>query len=184
MRPTASASTSRPTLRGCWKWSTVVAEKRTSLTDHWPLTTDHSCSVLHRQARRTPGLHAAFQIEDVLHAQRRGHLGGHRAALANFTDEDHVVRLDHVLRSGDDLPKRRQRGAGYVIASVFPVLTDVDDLQLASRHAFVGFLRTEPAEGLGLVLGHGVLPRVPETARIPMRGRRRPDRYHLTARWR
>src|SRR5258708_14225471 len=162
----ASASASRPTLRGCWKWSTVVAEKRTSLTDHWPLTADHSCSALHRQARRPPGLRRTVEVEDVVHTQSGGHLGGDRAALADLAHEDDVVGLDRVLRSGDDLAQRRQRGAGYVIAGVFPVLTDVDDFQLAGRHAFVGFLRTEPAERPGLVFGHGPLRRPLKTRRI------------------
>src|SRR5260370_42420227 len=97
----ASASASRPTLRGCWKWSTVVAEKRTSLTDHWPLTADHSCSALHRQARRPPGLHPTFEVEDVLHTQSGGHPAGDRAELADLAHEDDLLGLDPVQRSDD-----------------------------------------------------------------------------------
>src|SRR3954447_8861954 len=98
----ASASGMRPTLRGCWKWSTVIAEKRLGA----------SCVVLvlafDGQARGPPGLHAAFQIEDVLHAERGSHFRRDGAALADFADEDHVVGLDRILRPGDDLAERCQ----------------------------------------------------------------------------
>src|SRR5437016_2267840 len=102
----------RPTLRGCWKWSMVVAEYRTSLTGHGP--TDPR-SGLGRQSGRPPGLHTPFEVEDMLHAQSSRHLGGDCAALANFAHEDDVVRRDHVFGSRNNLTQRRQSGVRNVI---------------------------------------------------------------------
>src|SRR5712691_5222963 len=171
----------RPTLRGCWKWSMVVAEYRTSLTGHGP--TDQCWSGLGGQPGRAPGLHTAFEIEDMLHAQSSRHLGGDCAALANFAHEDDVVCRDHVFGARNDLTQWCQGGIRNVIAGVLPVFAHVDDGQLAARNAIADLPWTEPAEWLGrrLTLIHKLAPSCsPVAHRIPMPVARSRERSQST----
>src|SRR5438093_4430483 len=103
---------------------------------------------LRRQTGGAPRLHAALEVEDALLAHGGGQLGRDGAALSDFAHKDDVVGGDRLLRSGDDLSERRQRGVRDVIARVLPLLAHVDNLELAFADAVIGLLRRQSADWL------------------------------------
>src|ERR1700716_2361303 len=83
---------------------------------------------LQRQARVAPCLGAATEIDDVLDAERHGHLRSHRRTLAHGAHEDRAVAKLLSRRVGQQRVEHDMSGSGHMTFVPFPVFTHVDDV--------------------------------------------------------
>src|SRR5579862_6035798 len=93
-----------------------------------PVKSMISWGVLQRQACGLPGARAAAERDDVLDAQRDGHLGRDGRALADRAHEDRPVPELLGRRVGQDRAQDDVARAGQVPALPLPVLAHVHHL--------------------------------------------------------
>src|SRR3977135_3007577 len=75
------------------------------------------------QARVTPCLGAATEVDDVLDAERHGHLRSHRRTLAHGAHEDRAVAKLLSRRVGQQRVEHDMSGSGHMTFVPFPVFT-------------------------------------------------------------
>src|SRR5579884_1271841 len=107
------------------------------VSSHWPRLLDAGkdgiALPLDWQASLGPGDRTAFEVIDVLQANRRRHLTGNGAPLAQSAHKQNVVACDEIARPGKKRIQRGKLDARNVPLGVLVRLAYVDDFDVALR---------------------------------------------------